>query len=155
MDLKTLNFNDLDVLIYRSIEIKNEIVKNDPTENGIRKALNFGHTLGHALETQYELTHGQAVSLGMVFAAWLSAQLLGFKDADQLEKVLVDYGLPTRSGFDLARVFNVLKMDKKRVSKTMSYILLQKMGKGIINEIDLIQLEGHLATFNALNKKIK
>ena len=142
-------------VILRNVDLKSSVVKKDEFELGERKLLNFGHTLGHALETQYELTHGQAVSLGMVFAAWLSAHLLGFKDADQLEKVLVDYGLPTRSGFDLAKVFNVLKMDKKRVSKTMSYILLQKMGKGIIKEIDLIQLEGHLATFNALNKKIK
>lgn len=145
----------LSKVILRNIELKSAVVKEDEFETGKRKLLNFGHTLGHALETQYELTHGQAVSLGMVFAAWLSTQLLGFKDAERLEKVLIAYGLPTRAQFDVAKVFNILQMDKKRVSKTMSYILLSKTGIGLIKEIELKQLERHIKSFNSINQQIK
>jgi len=53
LNLSDIDFADFDALIYRSIEIKNEIVTQDPTENGIRKALNFGHTLGHAIESHF------------------------------------------------------------------------------------------------------
>ena len=66
-DLNNLNTNDLDILIHQSIEIKNKIVMQDPTENGIRKALNFGHTLGHAIESYFlenkNKTTGHALTL--------------------------------------------------------------------------------------------
>ena len=142
----------LDAIIRKNVEIKSAVVKKDEFEKGDRKLLNFGHTLGHALETQYELTHGQAVSLGMVFASWLSAKLLGFKNEADVEKTLVGYGLPTRASFDVERVFNILKMDKKRVSKTMRFVLLSKIGKGQIVEIPLAALKKHLVAFNKLNK---
>ena len=69
----------MDLIIRKNVEIKSSVVKNDEFEKGDRRLLNFGHTLGHALETQYELSHGQAIALGMVFASWLSNKLLGFQ----------------------------------------------------------------------------
>jgi 3-dehydroquinate synthase len=105
------------------------------------------------LETQYELTHGQAVALGMVFAAWLSEKLLGFKHAATVEQVLMQYGLPTRSVFDVDRVFEILKMDKKRANKNMRFVLLSKLGKGQIVEIPLATLKKQLVVFNTLNKQ--
>jgi 3-dehydroquinate synthase len=63
--------------------------------------------------------------------------------------------LPTRGAFDVEKVFNVLKMDKKRISKTMSYILLKRIGRGVISEIDVDALKTHLATYNETNKKKK
>ena len=81
LDLKAIDFADFDALIYRSVEIKNEIVMQDPTENGIRKALNFGHTLGHAIEsyflendTKKTLLHGEAVAIGMILESHISMQ---------------------------------------------------------------------------------
>lgn len=145
----------LSKVILRNVDLKSGVVKEDEFEAGNRKLLNFGHTLGHALETQYELTHGQAVSLGMIFAAWLSDQLLGFKDADKVEHVLIAYGLPTRTQFDVAKVFNILKMDKKRISKTMNYVLLKKIGFGLIKEVELTELEKHITSFNRINQHIK
>ena len=142
-------------IILSNVKLKAGVVKRDEFEAGERKMLNFGHTLGHALETQYELTHGQAVALGMVFAAWLSENLLGLKDAARVEKTLINFGLPTRGAFDVEKVFNVLKMDKKRISKTMSYILLKRIGKGVINNIDVDALKNHLTAYNETNKKIK
>jgi 3-dehydroquinate synthase len=140
----------LDDIIRRNVHLKSGIVKRDEFEQGDRKLLNFGHTLGHALETQYELTHGQAVALGMIFAGWLSAKLLGYKDLTRLEKTIATYGLPTRASFDVEKVFNVLKMDKKRVSKTMNYILLSRTGKGEIVQIPVEDLRVYLTEFNAL-----
>ncbi|MFM1795249.1 MAG: hypothetical protein RL642_1634, partial [Bacteroidota bacterium] len=142
-------------IVRKNVELKSAVVKRDEFEKGDRKLLNFGHTLGHALETQYELTHGQAVALGMVFAAWLSEKVLGFKQADQIETVLVQYGLPTRAEFDVDRVFEILKMDKKRLSKQMRFVLVSKLGKGGIVEIPLTLLKKYLVAFNALNKKQK
>lgn len=140
----------LDDIIRRNVHLKSGVVKRDEFEQGDRKLLNFGHTLGHALETQYELTHGQAVALGMIFAGWLSAKLLGYKDLNRLETTIATYGLPTRASFDVEKVFNVLKMDKKRVSKTMNYILLSRTGKGEIVQIPVEDLKGYLTEFNAL-----
>lgn len=145
----------LDSIVRTNVSLKSSVVKKDEFEKGDRKLLNFGHTLGHALETQYELTHGQAVALGMVFAAWLSEKLLGFKDAVMLERILVQFGLPTRAVFDVERVFNILQMDKKRLSKNMRFVLLSKLGKAQVVEIPLTMLKKHMVAFNALNKKQK
>lgn len=141
-------------IIERNVNLKSGIVKKDEFEKGDRKLLNFGHTLGHALETQYELTHGQAVSLGMVFASWLSAEIKGFKDAARVESVLTAFGLPTRADFDVKKVFNILKMDKKRVSKTMNYVLLDKLGKGVVYPLPVNDIPAHLQRYlSILNKK--
>jgi 3-dehydroquinate synthase len=127
-------------IIERNVNLKSGIVKKDEFESGDRKLLNFGHTLGHALETQYELTHGEAVALGMVFACWLSSQFYGFKDAARVESVLKNYGLPTRADFDVEKVFKILQMDKKRVSTTMNYVLLDRIGKGKIQALSVKQI---------------
>jgi len=128
-------------LIVRNAKIKLKVVQNDEFEQGERKLLNFGHTLGHALENQYELSHGQAISIGMTYASHISQQLLGFKQTENVVKTLEQYGLPTYFKFDKAKVFDVLKMDKKRERKEMNYILLEKIGKGVIKQIPLNQLE--------------
>jgi 3-dehydroquinate synthase len=101
-------------LIQRNAILKTKIVQQDEFEKGDRKLLNFGHTLGHALENQYELSHGQAISIGMTYAAVISERIAGFKETNRVTNCLQQYGLPTFSKFDKQKVFNVLKMDKKR-----------------------------------------
>jgi 3-dehydroquinate synthase len=128
-------------LIQRNAKIKLKVVQQDEFEQGERKLLNFGHTLGHALENQYELSHGQAISIGMTYASHISEKLSGFKQTNEVVKVFEQYGLPTYASFDKQQVFSVLKMDKKREKKEMNYILLEKIGKGIIKSIPLNQLE--------------
>lgn len=141
-------------IIERNVNLKSSVVRNDEFEKGDRKLLNFGHTLGHALETQYELTHGQAVSLGMVFASWLSAELNGFKDTGKVESVLMNYGLPTRADFDVEKVFRILQMDKKRVSKTMNYVLLERIGKAKVQPLQVKDIPSHLHQYlSIINKK--
>lgn len=132
---------ELAALVRRNALLKTKVVQFDETEQGDRKLLNFGHTLGHALENQYELSHGQAVSIGMTYAAHLSEVLLGFKQADTLVKVIDQYGLPTYADFDRAKVFDVLKHDKKRERSNLHYILLQKIGKGVVHTLPLAQVK--------------
>ena len=127
-------------LVQRNVMIKTKVVQKDEFENGDRKLLNFGHTLGHALENQYELSHGQAVSIGMTYASLLSRNLLGFKEPERVLRLIGKYNLPTFADFDKNEVFEVLKMDKKRERKDINYILLEKIGKGVIRKIPLDQV---------------
>ena len=103
--------------------------------------LNFGHTLGHALETQYEISHGQAVSIGMVAACHLSEKLIGFKQTGKVINLIEKYNLPPGIDFDPQKVFEILKMDKKRTRKEIHFILLERIGKAVIKPIPLKQLE--------------
>lgn len=128
-------------LIQRNALIKIKVVQKDEFEKGERRLLNFGHTLGHALENQYELLHGQAISIGMTYACHISEQLCGFRQTERVTALLKKYNLPTYASFDKQKVFDVLKMDKKRERKEMNYVLLEKIGKGIVKSISLKQLE--------------
>ena len=128
-------------LVQRNAVLKTKIVQRDEFEKGERRLLNFGHTLGHALETQYELLHGQAISIGMTYACHISEQLTGFKQTERVVNVLEKYNLPTYASFNKQKVFDVLKMDKKRERKEMNYVLLKRIGKGVVKSIPLKQLE--------------
>jgi 3-dehydroquinate synthase len=128
-------------LIQRNAILKTKVVQQDEFEKGDRKLLNFGHTLGHALENQYDLSHGQAVSIGIAYACNISKQITGFKETEKVISVLERYGLPAYAKFDKEKVFNVLKMDKKRERNEISYVLLEKIGKGVIKIISLDHLE--------------
>jgi 3-dehydroquinate synthase len=146
MDLKTVQQDKrmLSWLIERNALLKTKVVVQDEFESGERKLLNFGHTLGHAIETQYELSHGQSISLGMVYASRLSEKFLGFNGTDRVINLLQQYGLPTDASFKMEKVVSILRMDKKRVNRQMNYILLEKVGKGIIYPIELKTLEQEL-----------
>ena len=128
-------------LVERNSLIKTRLVQRDEFETGDRKLLNFGHTLGHALENMYELMHGHAVAMGMAYACLLSQKLTGFAQPERVVRLLEQYNLPTTASFDRQKVFDILKMDKKRVRKEMNYVLLEKIGKGVIKPIPLQQLE--------------
>ena len=125
--------------ILRAGEIKREIVAKDPTEQGLRKILNFGHTLGHAIEshcltTECPLLHGEAVALGMAGALWLSVKQHGLD-----EKVLKDYEkqLPmllseaevTLSEADVEPIMAYLVHDKKNHGEKPQFVLLEAVGK--------------------------
>lgn len=131
----------LAALIARNVGIKNAVVKKDEFEKGDRRLLNFGHTLAHALENQYELSHGQAVAIGMVAACEISSKYNGFAQTQQVEEMILKYGLPARAQFDHRKVMAVLKMDKKREKKDMRYILLRKIGQACVESIPVKELE--------------
>ncbi|HLF46533.1 MAG TPA: 3-dehydroquinate synthase [Chitinophagaceae bacterium] len=128
-------------LVHRNAIIKTKVVQKDEFEKGERRQLNFGHTLAHALENQYGLSHGRAVSIGMTYAAVISEKFIGFKDAGKVARLLLHYDLPTFTDFDKQKVFNVLKMDKKREKQEINFVLLKKIGKGVVRSIPLTALE--------------
>lgn len=128
-------------LVQRNAIIKTRVVQRDEFEKGERRLLNFGHTLGHALENQYDLSHGQAVAIGMSYASVISEKINGFKESGRVVNLISRYNLPTFAEFDKEKVFAVLKMDKKRERKEMNYILLEKIGKGVIKSVELKELE--------------
>src|SRR5258706_3290545 len=96
-------------LIQRNAIIKTKVVQGDEFENGERRLLNFGHTLGHALENQYDLSHGQAFAIGMKYACKISEQLTGFKKTNEVVDIIEKYGLPSEVEFDKAKTFEILK----------------------------------------------
>ncbi len=128
-------------LIERNVMLKTKVVLSDEREQGERKLLNFGHTLGHAIENMYELSHGQAISIGMTYATIISQQLKGFKDTDAVVDLLANYGLPTFAGFDAKKAFKVLQKDKKKDDVSIHYILLEKTGKAVVQPLLFIQLK--------------
>ncbi len=135
------NKKAMEALIRKNALIKIKVVQKDEFEKGDRRLLNFGHTLGHALENQYELSHGQAISIGMTYASQISAQLRGFKDTEKITTALEQYGLPTYAEFDKKKVLDVLKMDKKRERREMNFVLLDKIGKGVVHPIPMTTLQ--------------
>ena len=115
-------------------------MQQDEFEQGDRKLLNFGHTLGHAIENTYKLPHGHAVSIGMVIAAYISRDMLNLKDADRIAFLIVKYGLTAFFKFNADKALEMMKSDKKATKKDIQYILLEKIGKGIVKPLTLEQI---------------
>jgi 3-dehydroquinate synthase len=132
---------DICKLVQRNASIKAKVVQQDEFEKNQRRLLNFGHTLGHALENQYELMHGQAVAIGMTYACHISKQFTGFNQTERVINVIERYGLPTYSTFDKQKAFDILRMDKKRERKDMNYVLLERIGRAIVQPIPMDSLE--------------
>lgn len=145
-------FKNLDTLIYESIVIKKDIVEQDPLENGLRKTLNYGHTLGHAIESYFlshnektTLLHGEAIAIGMVLATYLSKEIVGFpaKECDAIKAILKSiYGHVKISEADQAPIIDLLKYDKKNENGNINFVLLEAIGKAKVNCIvdnDLIK----------------
>jgi 3-dehydroquinate synthase len=128
-------------LVRRNAAIKSTVVEKDEFEEGDRRLLNFGHTLGHAIENLYALPHGHAVAIGMVAACMISREFTDFEGTERVIAVLKKYGLPTLAAFEPKEVMNVLRMDKKRVKDSMNYVLLNKIGLAAVRVIPIVQLE--------------
>lgn len=128
-------------LVQQNALLKSKVVQQDEFEKGDRKLLNFGHTLAHALENQYELSHGQAVAIGMTYACHISEQVLKFRDTERVVNLIEKYGLPTYAEFDKQMAFDVLQKDKKKVRNDMNYVLLEKIGKGVVRTLPMDQLK--------------
>ncbi|PHR72828.1 MAG: 3-dehydroquinate synthase [Lutibacter sp.] len=138
-EFKSLEKNNLEHFIYRSIEIKNTIILEDPKENGLRKMLNYGHTLGHAIESYFleseskeNLTHGEAIAIGMITETYLSNKLFGFpqeKLEEVKEKITTIYGKVAITRADYTPIMNLLKHDKKNTNGNVNFILLSDLEK--------------------------
>ena len=137
-------------LINKNIALKSQVVAADEFEKGLRRILNFGHTLGHAIEQDLNLLHGQAISIGMHFAAYLSEKKLGFKNRNSLKTLLSHYGLSTHIQFNVNRVMGNIFGDKKRENSIVHFVLLEEIGKSVVVPIKIENLAIYLHEFLAL-----
>lgn len=130
-------------LIMRNALLKTKVVQQDEFETGGRKLLNFGHTLGHAIENLYQIPHGHAVSIGMGVACRFSKHINKFKDTDRVVNLLKRYGLPPQFEFDKEEALRILKKDKKKEKEKQSigYVLLTKIGNAEVAQLPISQIE--------------
>ncbi|MBN1186016.1 MAG: 3-dehydroquinate synthase [Bacteroidales bacterium] len=133
----------IEKMVYDSVCIKAEVVEADEKESGERKKLNFGHTFGHAYEKLGTLTHGEAVSIGMVDAAKFSMQkgFLSQPDVDRITSLLMKLGLPTELNQESTMMANAMKKDKKRAGDKISFVILKGIGEATFEPVAVNKLE--------------
>lgn len=135
-EILSLDPKALAYIIQGSCKIKSKVVSQDEKEKGLREILNFGHTIGHAVESlsHFEYLHGECVALGMVGAAYLSF-LRGFineNDIKKLEEILLTYNLPIRiKGLSDSKIYEELFYDKKVKNKQIKMVLLENTGNAV------------------------
>jgi len=129
----------LETIVLETARIKAEIVEKDEKEEGLRGILNYGHTIGHAIEavSNYELKHGQAVAIGMVAAARISSRMgiLDESEVVKLERIIEKAGLPTEMP-DLGKeaVMQAMQHDKKVLQDRIRFVLLKSVGNAFISD---------------------
>lgn len=138
------NLESLDRWIHKSVLLKNKVVTADPNESGLRKTLNFGHTLGHAIESCFlergsgeSLLHGEAIAIGMILEAFLSVDTCGLsrRECDEIKGVLLRFFPRTPIEMeDREPVLRLLRFDKKNARGRVLFSLLQGIGKACINQ---------------------
>jgi 3-dehydroquinate synthase len=128
-------------LLYICTHRKTQLVEQDVDDKDVRRLLNFGHTIGHAIEKQQDLPHGHAVAMGMAAACRISEEINNFASADK-ERVLQlirKFGLPAHIGFHKKKVLEILMLDKKRQDDTIHYVMVDAIGKGSVKGIPIKQ----------------
>lgn len=157
--LKKIDASTVKKFIKESVIIKTAVVDEDPNESGLRKILNFGHTLGHAIETYFlaqpdkkTLLHGEAIAVGMILEAKLSQYLTGLSESDfaKISTILnATYGSVCFSNEDIVSILSLLKHDKKNSHGNIQFVLLEKIGQAVID----IKIDNKLiiSAFNAVS----
>ncbi|AKD02136.1 3-dehydroquinate synthase [Pontibacter korlensis] len=139
---------DWEGLIRHSVGIKSRVVEADPLEGGLRKILNFGHTVGHAVETylldkpERALLHGEAVAVGMLCEAWISKkhELLSEEELSRIETFLVSvYEKVSLSEQDIQSIAQFALQDKKNTRSTINCTLLERIGKAVYDQPITVQ----------------
>jgi 3-dehydroquinate synthase len=124
---------DLEEIVNRSVAVKVGVVNDDFTEQGRRAILNYGHTIGHGIESTTGMPHGEAVSVGIVAAGYASQHALGFTGAVRQEDALTRIGLPVRArGAKLQAVRSMMALDKKRDSAGLRMVLLKDFESPVV-----------------------
>lgn len=147
-NLSSLDLSDLDTIIEHSVNIKSEIVSQDPYERSIRKNLNFGHTLGHAIESFYltnpekdKLLHGEAIAIGMILESYLSSEMLNFpkEKLQDISNIIIDlFGFVDIPTEDINEIISLLKHDKKNSNGQVNFVLLKDIA---IPKLDIVVSE--------------
>lgn len=128
-------------VVRRCCEIKADVVSRDERETGLRAILNFGHTIGHAMEALADyvgLLHGEAISMGMCAAAWLSVKRAGLSEADakRICALIGATGLPTKLGdkYKIEDLFEAMRLDKKARGGKLRFVLLKRLGEAFVSD---------------------
>jgi len=145
--LLDLELDAVSRVVSDSIRIKAEIVNRDELEKGERRKLNFGHTYGHAVEKTTALAHGEAVSVGMVFASKLSVKkgLMSRTECNRLTALLKALDMPTTVEVSPDATIDALLRDKKRAGDTVHFVLLEKIGQAVVVEMAIDELVGAIS----------
>jgi 3-dehydroquinate synthase len=132
----------MEEVVSRAAAVKARVVGEDERETGLRAILNFGHTIGHAIEYASPLSHGEAVAVGMVAAGRISEHRLRFPGMDRMVEAIAGLGLPTEvEGLERARVEDLLRHDKKRDSAGMRMVLLRAVGDPVVEHVGAEDLD--------------
>lgn len=130
-------YKDIQEIIYQALLIKKQVVEEDEKEKGLRKILNFGHTIGHAIEVTSDYLHGECVGLGMLYMASNEVK-------ERLVKLLEKYNLPTKVDVNKDKLFSLILHDKKRSGKNIDIVLVDKIGTYKIKTIDVIEINNYM-----------
>ena len=136
-EIREKNYAALLWMVAGSCKIKRHVVEEDPTEQGIRAWLNFGHTIGHSVEKlkDFTLCHGECVAIGCAAAAWMSWKrgLISEIEKEAAEQLLLDYQLPVRvKGLKPEDIVKTTKLDKKMDAGKVKFVLLKKIGEAFV-----------------------
>jgi 3-dehydroquinate synthase len=142
-NFKNISTEEIASFIHHSVNIKNNVVLEDPYEHGLRKILNFGHTLGHAIESycltnenKKTLLHGEAIAIGMILEAFLAKELtrLSSEECDEIKTVFNSiYPAVKFSSKEINEIIELLQYDKKNSHGKIKFVLLESIGKAIID----------------------
>lgn len=131
-------FKDISEIIIKSLQVKKYIVEIDPKELGLRRVLNFGHTIGHAIESHsQELLHGECVGIGMTL-------MCSEEVKNELIQVLTKFNLPTHYVASKEELFQYISLDKKRSNKFITIVKVLEIGKFELKEIELEEIKNYL-----------
>jgi 3-dehydroquinate synthase len=148
-DPELFRMTDLEEIIARCVTIKRDVVCEDEFETGARKILNFGHTVGHAVEklSGYAISHGEAVAIGMTVEtrAAVSEGFCGEACLDKLIKALIQSKLPFESPYSAGELFRAAGSDKKRRGDMITLIFPQEIGKCVLHDVEVNELERIIA----------
>ena len=128
---------DIDIVIEKSLLIKKNVVEIDPKEKGLRKILNFGHTIGHAIESDTGLLHGECVGLGMLLMCDQSIKT-------RLLKVLEKFSLPTKVNCDTDTLISYIAHDKKASGNKITVIVVNQIGTYEMREIEISEIRNYI-----------
>lgn len=137
----------LDDVVNRAVAVKARVVSDDFTERGGRAVLNYGHTVGHAIEIAAGLSHGEAVAIGMAAAATMSERVAGYRGAAAQRDLIAALGLPVIApAVDPGRVESLMAMDKKRDERGLRFVVLEADGRPAVVRADRATVRAALAS---------
>jgi 3-dehydroquinate synthetase len=137
----------LDEVVDRAVGVKAAVVSDDFREHGNRAFLNYGHTIGHAIEAESGISHGDAVAIGMVAAGTVSQLTVGFNRAGEQRDLIERLGLPTVAPqVDAARVLDLVNLDKKRDVAGTRMVVLEEIGRPAVLNVDDATVRAALAS---------